>query len=31
MTIVCTGSIAYDYLMSFPGYFREHILARTSR
>ncbi len=26
MTIVCTGSIAYDYLMSFPGYFREHIL-----
>jgi len=26
MKIVCTGSIAYDYLMSFPGYFREHIL-----
>lgn len=26
MTIVCTGSIAYDYLMSFPGYFRDHIL-----
>ena len=26
MTIVCTGSIAYDYLMSFPGYFRENIL-----
>lgn len=26
MTIVCTGSIAYDYLMTFPGYFREHIL-----
>jgi adenosine kinase len=26
MTIACTGSIAYDYLMSFPGYFREHIL-----
>lgn len=26
MTIICTGSIAYDYLMSFPGYFREHIL-----
>ena len=26
MSIVCTGSIAYDYLMSFPGYFREHIL-----
>lgn len=27
MTIVCTGSIAYDYLMTFPGNFREHILA----
>ena len=27
MAIVCTGSIAYDYLMSFPGYFRDHILA----
>jgi adenosine kinase len=26
MTILCTGSIAYDYLMTFPGYFREHIL-----
>jgi len=26
MSIVCTGSIAYDYLMSFPGHFREHIL-----
>jgi adenosine kinase len=26
MTIICTGSIAYDYLMSFPGYFHEHIL-----
>jgi adenosine kinase len=26
MTIVCSGSIAYDYLMTFPGYFREHIL-----
>lgn len=26
MSIVCTGSIAYDYLMSFPGYFRENIL-----
>jgi len=26
MTVVCTGSIAYDYLMSFPGYFKEHIL-----
>lgn len=26
MSIVCTGSIAYDYLMSFPGYFKENIL-----
>lgn len=26
MRIVCTGSIAFDYLMSFPGYFRDHIL-----
>ena len=26
MTIVVAGSIAYDYIMSFPGYFREHIL-----
>jgi adenosine kinase len=26
MKTVLTGSIAYDYLMTFPGYFREHIL-----
>jgi adenosine kinase len=26
MSIVITGSIAYDYLMSFPGRFRDHIL-----
>jgi adenosine kinase len=26
MNLVLTGSIAYDYLMSFPGYFRDHIL-----
>jgi adenosine kinase len=26
MTIICTGSIAYDYLMVFPGYFRDHII-----
>jgi adenosine kinase len=26
VSIVCSGSVAYDYLMSFPGYFREHIL-----
>lgn len=27
MNIVLTGSVAYDYLMSFPGYFRDHILT----
>lgn len=26
MSVVITGSIAYDYLMFFPGRFREHIL-----
>ena len=26
MAIVITGSIAFDYLMTFPGYFREQIL-----
>src|SRR2546428_7158124 len=26
MKIVVTGSIAYDYLMSFPGRFTEHFL-----
>src|SRR5512143_3724457 len=26
MSLVCTGSIAYDYLMTFPGFFRDHIL-----
>ena len=26
MAIVVTGSIAYDYLMSFPGRFTEHLL-----
>lgn len=26
MKIIVTGSIAYDYLMSFPGSFSEHIL-----
>jgi len=26
MRIVVTGSIAYDYLMSFPGKFTEHLL-----
>jgi adenosine kinase len=26
MSIILTGSIAFDYLMSFPGYFKDHIL-----
>ena len=26
MSIFLTGSIAYDYLMTFPGYFKDHIL-----
>lgn len=26
MTIVVTGSLAYDYIMNFPGYFKDHIL-----
>jgi adenosine kinase len=26
MRIVVSGSIAYDYIMVFPGYFKEHIL-----
>ncbi len=27
MKIVLSGSIAFDYLMTFPGYFKDHILA----
>lgn len=26
MQIVVTGSLAYDYIMDFPGYFKDHIL-----
>ncbi len=26
MSIVITGSVAFDYLMTFPGYFRQNIL-----
>lgn len=26
MTVLVTGSIAYDYIMVFPGYFKDHIL-----
>jgi len=31
MKIVITGSIAYDYLMSFPGKFTEHFLPEHMR
>ncbi len=27
MTVVCTGSIAYDYILTFKGHFKDHILA----
>lgn len=27
MNIVLTGSIAFDYLMTFPGYFKDHFLS----
>ncbi|MBI4927809.1 MAG: carbohydrate kinase family protein, partial [Anaerolineae bacterium] len=26
MSVIITGSVAYDYLMSFPGYFKDHII-----
>lgn len=26
MSVLITGSIAYDYIMVFPGYFKEHLL-----
>ncbi len=26
MNILLTGSVAYDYLMTFPGLFKEHVL-----
>lgn len=26
MNIVVTGSVAFDYIMAFPGYFKDHIL-----
>lgn len=29
MSIVVTGSLAFDYLMSFPGCFKDHILAES--
>jgi len=26
MRVVVTGSLAYDYIMNFPGLFKDHIL-----
>jgi adenosine kinase len=26
VTVVCTGSIAYDYILTFKGHFKDHIL-----
>ena len=26
MSVLITGSIAYDYIMQFPGFFHDHIL-----
>jgi adenosine kinase len=26
MTVLCTGSIAYDYILTFKGHFKDHIL-----
>ena len=26
MNFLLTGSVAFDYLMTFPGYFKDHIL-----
>ncbi len=26
VTIVLSGSLAFDYIMNFPGYFEDHIL-----
>src|ERR1700737_2233695 len=26
MTVVCTGSISYDYILTFKGHFKDHIL-----
>jgi adenosine kinase len=26
MTVLCSGSIAFDYLMTFPGYFKDHFI-----
>ncbi len=29
MDILITGSVAYDYLMRFPGHFKDHLLAEN--
>jgi len=26
MSTLVTGSVAYDYIMDFPGYFKDHIM-----
>ena len=26
MSTIITGSVAYDYIMDFPGYFKDHIM-----
>src|ERR1700716_4500936 len=31
MTVVCTGSIAYDYILSLKGRFKDHILLDKTR
>lgn len=30
MRVVVTGSLAYDYIMNFPGYFQDHILPEKA-
>ncbi|NJN15287.1 MAG: carbohydrate kinase family protein [Oscillochloris sp.] len=30
MRIVVTGSLAYDYIMDFPGYFKDHMLMEKA-
>lgn len=30
MRIVVTGSLAFDYIMDFPGYFKDHMLAEKA-
>ncbi|MBI9047681.1 MAG: carbohydrate kinase family protein [Anaerolineaceae bacterium] len=29
MKIICTGSVAFDYLMTFPGYFKDHLIPEA--